>query len=101
MRRFHFGALSSFKSLADGRMMGPCAEMEAPYANSLLRPAIVCQLILYLKSKSCILFHESSLMRQPTAHASAQYGARSLRLLILPMVLRPRSATQSKVLGHL
>ena len=37
MRRFHFGALSSSENLEYSRMMWPCAEMEAPYANSLLR----------------------------------------------------------------
>ena len=37
MRRFPFGALSSSESPAYGGMMGPCAEREAPYTNSLLR----------------------------------------------------------------
>ncbi|MDE0062291.1 MAG: hypothetical protein OXU72_05820 [Gammaproteobacteria bacterium] len=37
MRRFPFGALSSSESLAYSWTMWPCAEREAPYANSLLR----------------------------------------------------------------
>ena len=35
MRRFPFGALSSSENPEYSRMMWPCAEREAPYANSL------------------------------------------------------------------
>ena len=35
MRGFPFGALSSSENLEHSRMTWPCAEREAPYANSL------------------------------------------------------------------
>ena len=35
MRGFPFGALSSSESLAYTKTMKPCAEREAPHANSL------------------------------------------------------------------
>ena len=52
MRRFPFGALSSLEGLAYGWMTGPCAEREAPHANSLLSLTILCQMVFLLNSKS-------------------------------------------------
>ena len=47
MRGFPFGALSSSDDLAYGRMMWPCAEREAPHANSLSQPTMLFQIILF------------------------------------------------------
>ena len=44
MRGFPFGALSSSESNEFRWTMWPCAEREAPYANSLSRLTIVCEI---------------------------------------------------------
>ena len=56
MRGFPFGALSSSESLEYSRMMWPCAEREAPYANSL-PGAAGCPIEGRGKSFTSPLFH--------------------------------------------